>query len=402
MSLTKEQIDMMLNFKDKDGKPLMHKGHYIDENCSMIILMMGPRRCGKTSVLTSISHCLKNVCAQTNLCVEPRSSEGGISIFKKNKTVPITVSSTTKFFNEKRDDLIKFTNNPSNLFNNFEGNSGIAASSDIVNYDFVISCNDSPATMLLLRFIDLPGEYYDGESDIAEELVNRSNCIIIAVDTPALMSGNQEIQNKVNQSNIINEYFLNMKIGEDNNKSRLVLFAPLKSEKWFRIDEQNDNNKEMDKIVNRIKINYENIIKRLSNEKLKSRFSVAVTPVMTVGGVVFSCYSLNKDESDFEFNDSGEPIPNYIKDIKNVGYYPKYCEQPLLYFFSYLNNLLKAKQINPSWFNLIFRFEWYVALQRIFTDKVKPVYNELDKVLKERIKGEKGFAVISDEQGLLE
>ena len=131
-------------------------------------------------------------------------------------------------------------------------------------------------------------------------------------------------------------------------------------------------------------------------------FSLAVTPVMTVGGLVFSSYKLNEDESDYEFNDNGEPIPNYIKDIKNEGYYPKYCEQPLLYFFSFLNNLLKTKQIKPNWFNLLCRFEWYVALQKIFTNTAKPVYDELDKVLKERIKGEKGFVVVSDGQELLE
>ncbi len=403
MSIPEEKINQMLYFKDVKGKPLMHKGHYIDENCSMIILMMGPRRCGKTSILTSISQCLKKVCAETNLCIEPRSSEGGISIFRKNKTEPERLSSTTKFFNEKREDLIKFTNNPSNIFNNFKGNSGIAGSSDIVNYDFVISCNNNPASMLLLRFIDLPGEYYTDDDDIAEKLITRSDCIIIAVDTPALMSGNQVIQNKVNQSDRINECFLsNLKIDKNDKKSRLVLFAPLKSEKWFRIDEQNDNNTQMDKIVDCIKKYYEDTIRRLSNDSLKNMFSLAVTPVMTVGGVVFSCYNLNKDETDFEFNDNGEPIPNYIKDIKNEGYYPKYCEQPLLYFFSFLNNLLKAKQLKPGLFNLLCRFEWYVALQQIFTNTAKPVYDELDKVLKQRIKVEKGFAVISDESKLLE
>ncbi len=400
MSLSQETINDVLSFKDKDGKPLCHRGNPIAEKCCMIILMMGPRRCGKTSVLTSISQCLKNVCAHTNLCVEPRSSAGGITIFKRNNSEPERIASTTKFFNNKRDELKAFADNPSSVLNNFGGNAGIAATSGIMNYDFVISCNNKPASMLLLRFIDVPGEYYLEEEEKVQELVNKSNCIIIAIDTPALMSGKQIIQSKVNHSDEINDYFEKLNINENDNKSRLILFTPLKSEKWFRIDEENKDSKQMDKIKDKIKHYYENTINKLSNNIFKA--SIAITPVMTIGGVKFFGYSLNKDGKGFALNNNGEPIPTYIKDNQNVGYYPKYCEQPLLYFFSFIDKLLEANQLNPGLWHIIRHAQWYVGLQQIFTNTAKPVYDELKKIISSRIKDEKGFAVISDEQGLLE
>lgn len=374
-------IDRVLCFTDSSGNPLTYDGIKIKEDKCFTVLMMGPRRCGKTSILTSISRCIKQATADSSIVCVPRGE------FKT-------------FFTEKEEELMEFAEKPANFLNGASGNVGISATSEISSYDFVLFHEKNKKKIYMLRFIDANGEYYRDYPEDMSRLVNESDMIIVAVDTPALMMDNQFLANKMNGYNYINDYFGELESEEESDTTKLILFAPLKCEYLYRRDEDLNSDCFMQSVVEQIKKEYKQMIDKLSNEYFKNLISIAVTPVLTIGGVKFISYETD-EEGEYRKDKGGLAMANYIVDMQYKGYHPLYCEQPIYYLLAYINNLLEETKDKKNE-NVVQKFfKKAPILRKILVDKDMKFISELNNIAKKIIVNEKGFSVISDEKGRL-
>jgi len=373
-----DAIKSIINFKSQNGDNLKHGNYNIDPDQVFLILMMGPRRCGKTSLLTAIQDCIENSIAGTPIKFTYRGDDSGDDI---------------KLFNEQRRNLIAFAKEPKNEAREGKGNSGIVATDEVRIFDFVMYHNDSPKELYMVRFVDIPGEAFIKNPDAVNKVVERSNMILVAIDTPALMSGDDEISNNCNQVEEVNRYLVNHLPNNLDDESedtlpRLVTFVPLKCERYHKMDRINKNNKQMTKVADEVRKKYKNAINSLINDNI----AVAITPVLTVGGVIFHSYETGKTDG------KGLPISNYVVDASNKGYRPLNCEQPFLYFIVFFSNYLKEVRINQNALDWLAKGFMKVFRRKALEEKNKKLFNEIQE-LSSKLKCESdgiGYMVIHD------
>jgi hypothetical protein len=120
---------------------------------------------------------------------------------------------------------------------------------------------------------------------------------------------------------------------------KLILFVPLKCEKYYL-------NNQMDEVKLRIKEVYSQLFAYFSSDFIKKYFTVAITPILTVGDVVFDDFG--RDESK---NIAVNRVPGSEYMRPKLVYYkyandspkfsPKFCEQPVLYILSFISSFAK-------------------------------------------------------------
>ena len=129
-----------------------------------------------------------------------------------------------------------------------------------------------------LDFLDVPGSFFDIGLHYEEmiRLVSESDVYIINVDTPYLMADgvSTALFRAVNRLNEIYSLLTNL----PENKARMVIIAPVKSEKWMKENR-------IDEVVERIELAYAETINVL---KSYSKMSLCIIPVQTIGNILFS------------------------------------------------------------------------------------------------------------------
>lgn len=137
-----------------------------------------------------------------------------------------------------------------------------------------------------ITFTDVNGEYYtnviNGNAQQYKENrqqlidnVRKSDVILIAIDTPYLMEGNEAQNIRANCVDDIQSLLTELRM-ED--KAKLVVFVPLKCEKWAR-----DGHK-LDDVTAKVECVYSTIIRNLKSSPL---IEILVLPVQTVGSLRF-------------------------------------------------------------------------------------------------------------------
>ena len=373
-------IEETIKFTSQNGEYLKHNNYSIDPDQVFLILMMGPRRCGKTSLLTAIQDCIETSIAGTPIRFTYRGDDS---------------SEDVELFNKQRKNLIAFAQEPKNESREGKGNSGIVATDEVRIFDFVMYHYKSPKELYMVRFVDIPGEAFITNPDAVNKVVARSNMILVAIDTPALMSGDASKSNNCNEIRTISDYLSNHLSNSSENTSendilpRLISFVPLKCERYHKMDKFSDNNSNMTKVADEVYKQYGNAIKNLC---MNDNLAVAITPVLTVGGVIFSSYETGKTDG------KGLPISNYIVDASNPGYNPLYCEQPFLYFIVFFSNYLEKVRINYNVFDWLKTGFMKVFKSKILEEKNRQLFNGIQK-LSPKLKNESdgiGYRVIHD------
>lgn len=138
-----------------------------------------------------------------------------------------------------------------------------------------------------IQFSDVSGEYYDMGRTHDEEVrkrVKEYDVFLIAIDTPNLMEAinpdnklcNEAINNSYNHVNDIYTFLseIDDKEGAD---AKLVIFVPLKCEKWAKEGKINQ-------VVERVKTVYKPSLHALSQY---TNVEVDIMPIQTVGNIVF-------------------------------------------------------------------------------------------------------------------
>lgn len=326
------------------------------------VLMVGGRRCGKSSILASLVKQLWNNVALSQYVRITQRRDGNIG-------APL---------DKKQNDLESFMlNNPRGSYFLVDFN----ADDTFSHYTFQIQGPNWGTFLgiprqINIEFVDCPGESYSVGARVSFDAELQSqmpecDIFLIAVDTPYLMdpksdSGKFKNVNEVISITNLFEQLISFNTEYDYKK---VIFVPVKCEAW-----KND----LDQVVKKLQGDeyYGPLMRRL---EMDQRWSYSVIPAITAGGIKFSeflapellngqkCSRLGsryvrmEDGSQSLLKSEDKVVPNdgfifffpYYSWFQNVGdYQPENCDQICFHVLRFL--VYKIKECSkheslPQW-----------------------------------------------------
>lgn len=276
------------------------------------VTMLGPRSVGKTTLLTAVYEQFESNIGKTDLQLIPDEE-------------------TSANLQERLADL-------KSLLDDFEATAGIEGSegepSMLKYFNFDLGRKGKKPS-LKLRFQDYPGNYHLNKATTEQRsflnnLLQESAAVLIAIDAPALMEQNGLWHQKINKPMEITNLF--KKNYQELQSPKLVLFVPVKCEKYLQ------NEKSTQQLLQRIKEEYANLINLFNCPSLNTKVVSVITPVQTVGGVIFSRVEKIGTTPHFYFR----------KISHDAKYCPKDSEQPLKYLLRFLLKI-HFEQQSQSW-----------------------------------------------------
>lgn len=262
---------------------------------SFNIIVLGARRCGKSSTLASMMHSLDS--SHPNIRVQCADTRTEDVMRNKIYALKQIFESTSKDFTDKVRDT----------------EWGMDA--DINTYNFNITlCKH---LTFKVACTDIPGEKVDTDMVVLSELVKSANIIIVAIDTPYLLEKAEFFGVSLNYVNNITELIKAATIDTDDSKQ--LLLVPMKCEKYV-------HSNDMNKVASKIQSAYKELIHYW---RQKSDIPAYIVPVQTLGDLEFH---------KFERKDNTE-IALY-KYVGNRNFSPRWCEQPMIYSLRHMVNML--------------------------------------------------------------
>lgn len=281
------------------------------------VCMLGAKGVGKTTVLTAIFD-------------ETNSSKG---LSSTSKIVLSPKDDTRKILAQRKIELLDVFDTKGAFTN-----AGLSATAGASSYQFEfgllgkIPCVD-------LNIIDFPGEFLQTDPDFVNKNLAEASAIMIAIDTPYLMEDDAKNNDAKNQVSLIYNYLKeNLK---EISESKLVMFVPLKCEKYFYKGQ-------MEVVNDKIRSHYAEIIDLYrSNDKV----AMVITPILTLGDVEFSHF-----EEGMEF-----PIAAYKFRGESPKFSPRFCTQPIYYLLSFIVNCYKENKKSAGFWGKILQtfFEFF-------------------------------------------
>lgn len=277
------------------------------------IMMVGGRRCGKTSVLAAMQSCFEEQLSGTPLFI-------GADDYEMMDIIEAKQQEMRQYFLEqgKNRDFI-----PDNL-----------PTEEISEYPFYVGIKDK-SSRIHVNFIDYPGEWL-GEKDHLEDLHRRmeqSRILLIAIDTPHLMEQKGLYNDPRNRCRRVTEMIKKAGFADANKGAGMVLFVPLKCERYY-------NRNQMGEVCAKVQEVYKPLLQYLQQPGAgggSSRITIAVTPILTLGGAEFSRFY--REDGEIVLDKWGTPtkaIYHFYPDMGKDAPEPKFCEQPLLYMLAYV------------------------------------------------------------------
>lgn len=291
------------------------------EPVTLKVTMMGGRGAGKSSVLASVTHNIKDVLSGTKL-------------YMNADDVSMTL------INNKFDELTK-------MFDNVKQgieipSAGIAGDEDVTTYSFTFGMNETDSKMNIL-FRDFPGEYIEREPETVKRFIEESNAILIAIDTPHLMEEDGAYNEAKNCCKVITEFI--DKHLKESIKRKLILLVPLKCEKYYHAQQMAD-------VTDKVKFAYRDLIVMLKKEH-PTDVACTILPIQTLGDVVFSHFGCDPQQKlkVVKKQISGLLLPEevvYRYRNSHAHYSPTDCEQPLYYLLTYIAKEYETLQNTPQ------------------------------------------------------
>lgn len=310
------------------------------------VMMLGGRRCGKTSVIAAMRQCFEEVFGENSrLAVSYPSGDTMDTLEEKHREIE-------DYFNGNEREII-MDNNPSD---------------EIKEYKLNISLKDKRSSVSL-HFFDFPGELLEKghkeDQDKLADLMKRCNIIMIVTDTVHLMEkAKTDKGDCVGMYNdrrnycrrICNMVIENFKQDEGNflKFPKMIMFVPLKCETYFI-------SRRMNLVRERIHTAYREIF-NFAGGTNKNNYEVVITPILTLGtDVEFTRFEVDENNKTIVDKDTGLPEkPLYVfnKPMDKCKYDPKFCDQPLVYSLAYLLRLthrnMEAKKTLANSFQKFF------------------------------------------------
>lgn len=284
------------------------------------VMMVGGRRCGKTSVLVAMQNCFDEQCKNTPLMIGPANNEMLKILVDKQREL-------TSYFLERGNSR------------DFWDNS--VPSREDKQQKFYVGLKDKNSR-IIVNFIDYPGEWLDDEckehSDMLNAYMESSRILLVAIDTPHLMEQKGLYNDLRNCCNSVSQMVRNVGFSDAEKGPGMILFVPMKCERYYNRDQ-------MESVSAKVQEAYKPLLQYLlqpGTERQPSRITVAVTPILTLGGAEFSRF-----ERYMEGDRKGEIVLDekwrtpahtiyHFPDMTKDKPEPKYCEQPMLYVLSYV------------------------------------------------------------------
>lgn len=334
----------------------------------MKVCMMGARGVGKTSVLTSMFYDLNAVNETSGLMLTTRADE---------KT---GLDMTSATITEKYKELMEM----------FQGapkgetiqSAGIAGDMEERSYFFQFGLKGKTVRIDLV-VKDFPGEFLVTQPDTVRQYLAESNAVVIAIDTPHMIEEGGRFHQVKNMAAEVTR-FIKGEFG-DLADDKLVLFVPLKCEK-YRAEGR------MEEVRQAVEENYRELIDFFGESGIKTHIAAAITPIFTVGEVVFREF-LRDDKGQVKTLQNGLPARAvYAFTRAGAVYAPKYCEQPLCYLLAFLVKLYQRSK-NSAEGGFLQKF---AAIFKLFPDD-PGLLLEISKFSKRKVKNKDGYKILIGE-----
>lgn len=287
------------------------------------ILMLGGKRCGKTTVLASMVQQIGAALNGTGLYLEVLNPQ-------TREKLDEAISSLREKLNDFNRPLtrVKVDENPT------------SAESE---YAFMLHVNggrDIP-----LRIHDIPGEWLvDEHAERVKELVSNARVIIIAIDTPYLFAkmtdnGYGIYHKEYNKSEEIANFFKETLSAQDI-QNRMIMFVPIKCERYYHLTHTPPLNvfrrNYMTEIVDAVGSGYRDLIQYIrTSPALLNSCTIAIVPILSAGGIDFVRFEKDEETDKMvSLYQKPEFLPQNLQ-----GYRPYYCEQPMVYSLAYIMTL---------------------------------------------------------------
>ena len=227
------------------------------DNKGIKVLMMGGERVGKSSMPAGLFSTLLGSEVKQLVSVKDITAVAHIPLQDK-------IDKLQSVLKEKEGKVILLNEGKTN---------------DFIKYQIELTI-PSTSHRISMTFTDANGEYYSNNArhadrwEVLRSEVKNSDIIMIAIDTVFLM-GKSESENE--QANCLGDVHALLSNLELEDTCKLVVFVPLKCEKWAmegRIDE----------VTKKVELCYSTPINHLSKSPL---VELVIMPVQTVGSVVY-------------------------------------------------------------------------------------------------------------------
>ena len=307
------------------------------------VLMLGGKRCGKTTVLSSMCGAINTALAGTGLAISvDKNTEAEL-----NKARAAIIERMKQF--EKPLTSCEVDDNPTSAERSYF-------------FSLKREANGKPkGSGIPFRIHDIPGEWLVNENaERVKTLIQDCQVILIAIDTPYLVAkmtdkGYGQYHEKYNKPVEISNFFKNI-LSVDDLRDRMILFVPIKCERYYHLDRSRHLAKYgrhyMQKVTRAVGAGYRDLIMYLkSTDALVDHCTIAVTPILSAGGIDFISF---REDSETGKMISYYQAPEFLPEAQ-MGYRPKFCEQPMIYILTYL--LMQAydeRQKNNSLFQFGF------------------------------------------------
>ena len=346
------------------------------------VMMFGGKRSGKTSVLAAMQSCFEKEFGRSNLTISSADDDTLFTIEEKNREI------ASYFHNQGRSREFTPESNPT---------------LDILEYRFNIALKSKRSGKIIVDFVDYPGEWLADKEKVKKitPIMKESNIILIAIDSPYLMEQtHSDVEDAVGEFNEnrnycyrIGEWVKNYFSGESNLSAKMILFVPLKCEKYY-------HNNQMGILNKKIKKAYATTLNIFENNK--QAYEVAITPILTFGaedkGVEFSRFARDDEGEillDPKFRTPQKAI--YIFTERMTEPKPLYCEQPMVYVLTYILEMVKRikeqEKASEGFFGGIWR--WF---QEEFCNlaSAKDFMRERENIKNVMKKSGNGYEIISN------
>jgi hypothetical protein len=200
---------------------------------------------------------------------------------------------------------------------------GIRGDTDWRSYNFALGRRGRRPT-LQMEFFDYPGGWIEDQAspqqtEFVLNLLRDSDAILIPIDAPALMERDGLWHHERNRPdfifNLIQQAYVDLQL------PRLVILAPIRCELYLQ-------HRDFEAVMlERVQWGYEKLLSHLGFGTFQELIAVVVTPVQTLGEIVFhkspkNCYA-----------------PIFMKTEPTAQYSPRDSEQPLRYVLRYAMRL---------------------------------------------------------------
>jgi hypothetical protein len=293
------------------------------------VTMLGPTGVGKTSLLASLYDQFQLVSGQANL-------------------VMIADGETRGVLQGYREQLKKFARG-------LDRDPGIARSGFFREHNILLGTGGPRKPQMMLCFTDVPGEALNSGGAMAsrlQETVDRSVVLFVAIDSPALIERDGKFHEEVNQPGLVADFVRSV---ATQGRDLLVVLVPLKCEAYMQ------HREDRLRLRARVTESYYPMVGQLSGFE-SSSCGVVVTPVQTVGSMIFSGF---------------DPDGTEHVTLKHLGasYSPSDTDQPLRWMLRFVVSGYRRR--DRTWLERL--GEWYFGDDGRFVQALR-VFGEGTKV----------------------